>query len=452
MDYHKILKPFWWLVWLAACLFACSGPAYIPRSATPSPTPSQTPTLPQVAPTRLRPTLTQSPAPKHTATPTRRPSPTVSPAAPGEHRLIGYFYGLDRNNSVADIPAGKLTDLIYAFIDVSDAGNCVEIDPSIDAADFPALQRLKQQNPALHLLVSIGGYSHSARFSDAAATDAARQVFAQSCVQFMQANGFDGIDIDWETPVSGGQAGNSHRPEDKQNYTALMAALRNQLDAQGKKDGKLYLLSVAVPAGPNVIGNFAIKDIYPYVDWMTVMAYAFYTSDSQITNFNAPLYASSTDPATNEKKRLLYNGDAAIKAYLAVGAPADKLSLGVPFYGRAWKGVASDNDGLYQSDTGPFADPSAPKGTWTRDGEITYKALKQYYLGKWPRFWQSQAQEPWLYNSDDQVMVTYDDPQSLAAKADYARSNQLGGISIWQVSGDDDQHSLVDTLYSHLLR
>ncbi len=439
-------------MWLAGCLLACAGPAYIQRTATPSPTPTQAPTLPKVVPTQLTPTGSKTPTPKHTAAPTQKPGATLTSVAPGQPRLIGYFYGLDKYNSVLDIPAGKLSDLIYAFIDVTDAGNCVAVDPALDAVDFPALQKLKQQNPALHLLVSIGGYSHSARLSNAAATDASRQVFAQSCVQFMQTNGFDGIDIDWETPVSGGQAGNSHRAEDKQNYTALMAAVRKELDAQGAKDGKTYLLSVAVPAGPNEITHFDIKAIYPYVDWMTVMAYAFYTSDSPITNFNAPLYPTSTDPATNEKKRLLYNGDAAIKAYLAAGAPADKLSLGVPFYGRAWKGVASDNNGLYQSDTGPFVDAGVPKGTWTKDGEITYRALKQYYLGKWPRFWQSEAQEPWLYSSADQVMVTYDDPQSLGAKADYARSNHLGGISIWQISGDDDQHTLVDTLYSHLLR
>lgn len=378
------------------------------------------------------------------------PTPTLTPSAPPSKRLIGYFYGLDRSQHIADIPADKFAILIDAFIDVSSDGKCVSIDPSGDAEVFPELGQLKQRYPGLKTVVSVGGYAHSAKFSDAAASDASRRAFAQSCVAFMTQNGFDGIDIDWETPVSGGLAGNTHRPEDKQNYTALLAALRNQLDALGRADKKSYLLGAALPAGPGDMAKFELGKVHPYLDWMTVMAYAFYTGESKITNFNAPLYPTSTDPAKDEKRRLLYNGDAAVQAYLTAGVPGSKISLGVPFYGRAWKGVPADNNGLYQNDTGVFVDSGAPKGTWSSGGEITYRALEQNYLGAWPRFWQSEAQVPWLYNPELQVMLTYDDPESLAAKADYVTSKHLGGISIWQVSMDDAQHTLVNALYVHL--
>jgi chitinase len=430
MHIRKTSMKVLWFTSLAIWILACSAPAYLLGTATSSPEATLTPAASG--------TLTVS------------PGLTTTPPSSGAPRLIGYFYGQDRYNLISDIPSGKLTDLIYAFITISDAGECVSIDPSRDAVNFPALQQLKQQNPGLHILVSIGGYAHSAKFSDAAVSDTSRRALAQSCVQYMALNGFDGIDIDWETPVSGGLAGNSQRPEDKQNYTLLLAELRKQLDAQGKKDGRSYRLSAAMPAGPNQLTHFEINKIFPYVDWITVMAYAIYTSASPITNFNAPLYPTSTDPATDEKRRLLYNGDAAVKAYLAAGVPAEKIALGVPFYGRAWKGVPSDNHGLYQTNTGPFVDDRVPKGTWSSEGEITFKALEQYYLGSWKRYWQPEAQEPWLYDASSQVMVTYDDAQSLGAKADYVKSRQLGGISIWQVSGDDDQHTLINALYSHL--
>ncbi len=389
--------------------------------------------------------------PRHPASGTQGIQPTAYPTSGSSIslRLIAYYYGQDRSNRITDIPFSKLTDLIYAFIDVSDSGQCASIDPGSDAAAFLALQQIKKQYPDLRILVSVGGAAHSGRFSDAAASDASRRLFARSCVHFMVQNGFDGIDIDWETPVSVGQAGNAHRPEDKQNFTALMAEFRSQLDTQGNKNSKTYLLSAAVPAGPAEIAHFEINRIYPFVDWITVMAYAFYTSSSKITNFNAPLYPTSTDPG-DVAKRLPYNGDAAVKTYLAAGVPVEKLSLGVPFYGRAWEGVPANNHGLYQPNSGPFADTSVPQGAWSAEGEITYKALEEYYLGNWPRFWQSEAQEPWLYNQSLQVMVTYEDPLSLSAKADYARSNHLGGISVWQISGDDDQHSLVDSLYAYL--
>ncbi|MGE5262956.1 MAG: glycoside hydrolase family 18 protein [Acidobacteriota bacterium] len=400
-----------------------------------------------MTPTLTPPSASVTPSPSITPT-LAPPSPTVAGA--GSPRLIGYYDGVDSSHHITDIPADRLTHLIYAFVKVSDNGECISIDPAADQANFPALKVLKQQHPTLETMVSIGGYNHSAKFSDAARSPDARRRFAQSCVQFMKQNGFDGIDVDWEFPVSGGLAGNGHRPEDKQNFTALLVEFRRQLDALGKADGRTYRLSIAASAGPTEIANIEPGQVAQVVDWIDVMAYAFYTGESKITNFNAPLYSTTTDPATDEKKRRLYNADATVQAYLKAGVPAGKISLGVPFYGRGWKGVPPANNGLYQRDGGVFVDSRAPKGTWSQDGEIDYRMLKQYYLGTWPRFWQAEAQVPWLYNAGAGVMVTYDDPQSLAAKADYARARHLGGIAIWQVSGDDGEHSLVNAIAAHL--
>ncbi len=377
------------------------------------------------------------------------PGPTTSPGpAVSGLRLVGYFQGLDRNDHVSDIPADRLTDVIYAFVNVSHDGKCVSADTTLDQINFPQLQQLKKSHPQLKLLLSIGGYSHSANFSDAAATDTSRRTFAQSCVQFMQVNGFDGLDIDWELPVSGGMAGNGHRPEDKQNFTALLAELRRQLDELGSPSGTHDLLTIAAPIGPSEYKNIELNAIAPYLDWIDLMAYAFYTANSPITNFNAPLYASATDPAP-PSKRLYLNGDAAVKAYRAAGVPANKIVLGAPLYGRGWQGVPDVNHGLYQSDSGPAADSTVPNGVW-QDGAITYGNLVKYYLSGAARFWQPETQEPWLYDSKAGIMITYEDPQSLAAKAGYVVSHQLGGIMIWHVSYDDTSHTLVNALYSNL--
>lgn len=64
----------------------------------------------------------------------------------------------------------------------------------------------------------------------------------------MQSYGFDGVDLDWEYPVSGGLQGNTVRPEDKQNYVLLLKEIRQQLDTAGALDGKSYLLTVAYVA------------------------------------------------------------------------------------------------------------------------------------------------------------------------------------------------------------
>jgi chitinase len=419
---------------LAACTPAA---AQVDQTRAPAATASLAPT---VGPTS---TATQTAA---VASPSVAPTPTGGPSG---LRLVGYFYGVNHNNHASDIPADQLTAILYAFVDVSDGGECVSADPAADQANFPQLQRLKQQHPQLTTLISIGGYSHSGKFSDAALTAESRRQFAQSCVAFMRQNGFDGIDIDWEYPVRGGLSSNLHRPEDKQNFTALVGELRRQLDDAGAADHKHYALTIAAPAGPSEYANLELGALASSLDWINLETYAFYTAASPITNFNAPLYASSSDPTTNDTKRLDYNADAAVRAYLAAGVPADKIVLGVPFYGRGWKGVPNSNQGLYQPDTGPATDTRAPKGTW-KDGAIDYGDIEKYYLGSYTRYWQEEAKEPWLYSSSSGIMITYEDPQSLGLKADYARVQHLGGIMIWQLSADDAQHSLVNALYPHL--
>lgn len=371
------------------------------------------------------------------------PPPAASPM------LVGYFYGLDHHNQISNIPA-SVSAVLYAFVNVSSTGECVSADSSSSAeqANFAGLRQLKAQQPNLKTLISVGGYGLSTYFSDAALTADSRHHFAQTCVAFMKQNGFDGIDIDWELPVSGGKPGNHHNPADKQNYTLLLAELRSQLDAQGASEAQHYLLSIAAPIGPSEYKNLELSNLGQYLDWFNLEAYAFYTASSPLTNFNAPLYPSAADP-TPDPKRSSLNGDAAVQAYLAAGIPASQLVLGLPFYGRGWQGVSDGGtQGLYQSDSGPATDSSVPSGTW-QGGAIRYGDLERYYLG-YTRYWQSETLEPWLYSPNSGIFITYEDPQSVAAKADYVMAHGLGGIMVWHLSDDDAQHSLVNALLAHL--
>jgi chitinase len=158
-------------------------------------------------------------------------------------RLVGYFPAgaiHAQNYHVTDIPAGLLSHVIYAFANVTAAGDCVSVNASDDSVNFPQLLALKASSPRLLVLISVGGASHSTNFSAVSADAATRAQIAQSCVQFMTQNGFDGIDIDWEFPGA----------VDSGNFTALLEELRSQPDAQGDADGRDYLLTIAAPAGP----------------------------------------------------------------------------------------------------------------------------------------------------------------------------------------------------------
>jgi len=371
------------------------------------------------------------------------PTPTAGRPTPSPNRdhtatrVVGYFPAWSigaRNYHVADIPAAKLTHVIYAFADISPAGECVSGYPKDDLVNLPQLAALKLQYPRLRTLISVGGATWSPHFAPAVGSRDARAHLAASCVSLMSAGGFDGIDVDWEFPAGA---------HEKSEHADLLAALRVRLDDQGRQDGKPYLLTIAAPAGASHIADLDLPRISQTVDWINLMAYDFATSKSPITNFSAPLHATSDDPPS-DGGRLTHNTEAAVRAYRKAGVPPQAIVLGVPFSGHGWSSVPDQHDGLYQPHTG------IPPGTWASDGVFDYRDLEQNYLPSYQRHWHSQAEVPWLYSPGAGVMISYEDPQSMRAKAAYVRADGLGGVMIWQLAADDAQHSLVDALVSVL--
>ncbi len=392
-------------------------------------------------------------APATGASPTASPAPLATASdTPSAPRVIGYYaqWAPGRKFFVSDIHGDKLTHINYAFGNVTIAGECQLGDPEADVkrvytaaesvsgesdssdanalrGNFNQLLQLKQKYPALQTLISIGGWTWSGNFSSAAESDASRMAFAKSCIDLFlkQYPGvFDGLDIDWEFPVGGGlQPG---RPEDKRNYTLLLAELRSQLDALGAADGKHYLLTIAAPAGAGTAQNLERSEIIKSLDWINLMTYDMHGVWEKVANFNAPLYQARKDPGDASA-----NVDAAVQGYLDAGVPAEKLVMGVPFYGHGWVGVPDVDNGLYQSATG-----GAP-GLY-EVGAFDYKELKDNYFATYTRSWDVEAQVPWLYNPTTGIFIGYDDPESIAAKAGYAKDKRLAGVMIWELSQDDN--------------
>ena len=53
------------------------------------------------------------------------------------------------------------------------------------------------------------------------------------------------------------------------------------------------------------------------------------------------------------------------------------------------------------------------------------------------RHWSAEAKVPWLFNPATGVWIGYDDPESVRAKAAFARDKALGGVMIWELGADD---------------
>ncbi len=372
-----------------------------------------------------------------------------------EYRVVGYYTAWSlyaRQYFVTDVPADKLTHINYAFINISRQGECVLGDEGADIqypypndpenapfrGNFRQLLLLKEEYPHLKVLMSIGGWTWSGHFSGAARTEESRRIFVQSCITLMAQYGFDGIDVDWEFPVSGGLY--DGLPEDKVNFTLLLAEFRRQLDEQGAPIGRHYLLTIAAPAPEHIYSNLELDQIHPYLNWINIMAYDFHGGWNTVTNHGSPLFTPSNDPDPSSADD---NADAVIQAYIEAGVPADKIVIGVPFYGRGWGGVPPENNGLYQ----PFE--SFPPGTWNI-GVFDFSDLQDNYLGWYSRYWDAEARSSWLYNPRTEIMITYEDPESLLAKAAYVREYGLGGMMFWELSNDDDEHTLLTTIHEAL--
>jgi chitinase len=346
-----------------------------------------------------------------------------------------------RKYTPRDIDAAKLTHIIYAFAKI-DKGEVMLGDAAVDLRNFAELRALKQQNRQLKLLIAVGGWTGSKQFSDTAATEQNRNRFAESAVAFLREHGFDGIDIDWEYPVEGGSDENIRSNADRENFTLLLRALRAALIAAGDADGKHYLLTVAAGASEEYIANTELDQIARTVDWIGVMSYDFAGAWSKTSGHNAPLFADPADPSPDGARNTVA---AAVLRLVQAGVSPRKLLLGLPLYGRTWRGCAARNDGAYQECSGPA------KGTW-EDGVLDYQDIAANYLKgeAFVRHFNRAAKVPFLFDARSGQFISYDDAESLRYKVGFLKKRGLGGAMFWEITADR-KGSLLDLVARELL-
>lgn len=358
--------------------------------------------------------------------------PQWEPAdTPPENYIIAYLAGwatLSGFDIMHDLDASRLTHVNYAFGLVGTDHKIKMSDPTNDPINFAELRKLKEKYPHLKTTIAVGGWGGSENFSEAAATEESRTIFADSLVDFIIEHGFDGVDLDWEYPVSGGGPGTYPNPTDKENYPLLLEKIREKLDEQGVKDGYHYTLSIAGAANTGFVSNTQLGLSQQYLDYVQIMTYDIHGTWEPVADLNAPLY---------DDNGRTWSVDKAVTAYLDAGVPSEKIVMGVPFYGYRYNVTSSENNGLGQPYEG--------------SGSVTYdRIVRDNFLNNgYERFWDEGTQTPYLFNAEESVFISYDDPESLTIKAEYIRERGLGGAMIWEVS-QDHGIDLLDSLYQML--
>jgi chitinase len=311
-----------------------------------------------------------------------------------------------------DINPSLCTHINYAFAGLNTDGTLQILDGENDVnqGGFKRVSALKETNPNLKVLLSVGGATAGTDVFVSISQDAQKQqAMAQSAIEFFETYDFDGLDVDWEYPNS------------KEGFNTLLSALKGAFEPGG------YLLTVAVNSIPGEVGGYDIPAMSNVLDLINVMTYDFHAIFAGFTSENSPLYGGVNESDWQQENR---NCDAAIRYWLDGGADPQKVAMGVAFYGHSFILQNPSNHGLND----PTQAPSDP-GPYTDNlGSLGYNEVCEFHPNGTVVFL-DDMKVPYLY--DGSFWIGYDNEESVALKVQYAKEKNLAGVFIWSIETDD---------------
>ncbi|XP_023313935.1 chitinase-3-like protein 1 [Trichogramma pretiosum] len=303
-----------------------------------------------------------------------------------------------------NIDPNLCTHIIFSF--VAPDGNGGVSAPNKNMLD--ELRSLKNKNPNLKIMVAVGGASTSGSFSPSVSSPDVLQRFVDNLYNLVKQYGLDGIDLDWEYPSQA----------EKENFSQLTRKLKERLSQDN------LLLSAAVYSVNLEHGRgYDIPEISKNLDFINLMTYDLRGAWAPATEINAPLYDGSSEITV----------DGSVRYWLKSGAPAEKLILGIPFYGRAFT-----TNGQSKGVGTPASGPGAPGPISQEGGVLNYNEIcSNIKNDHWEEFFEESQKVPYAVKGNQ--WVGYDNPRSINEKVNYAQKNGLGGMMVWAIHQDDVQ-------------
>ncbi len=305
----------------------------------------------------------------------------------GDAIVVGGYSMAGRMNSSNpnDYPNMKYPSRIYCFGLAPSADGKWYVNPQFEHK-INVMRQAMLTSQECFLVMGGGGTSKNMYVMG---TDPVkRSAFSKALVAYAHENGFDGIDIDWETVWSE----NPPLRIPAEDLAALLKQIRDEMNAL-PSDTKVKKLTCALSSIEHAIGG-AVKD---YVDQINVMIYDCYGEipDQDGVYPHAPMSQFTTR----------------LENYRKTGVPESKIIVGVPFYGGDKK----------------------QNGTPT----LVYNVLCA----------QAEAAGAPIKSSDNSYNgYAFNGVDLIKEKTQYLVDNGYAGIMFWEISHDVDYNSPLSLL------
>ncbi len=237
-------------------------------------------------------------------------------------------------------------------------------------------------------------------------------LIGKQCKELVDTYGLDGIDVDWEYPAIDITTGKVNCDTCRDDFINLLAAIRKEI-------GTDKLLTIACAATEDTWVGTDFVRAAEILDYINIMGYD-YNWNKFGKAHHSNLYPASVGIGNHE-----ICGAKAVDMLTGMGLKVEDLVLGLPLYGYQ-KGAGAEGFLRYGQITERIA-----------SGEYTLcydEAAKQSFAAK-----------------DGEMVVAFDDPKTIAWKAEYVKNRGMGGIMYWAYALDDDNGTLRAAVYDELI-